>query len=288
MSLNDTIAAKLRDMADVLEQQDEDGFRTAAYRRAADVVQGLDRPVDVILATEGQEGLVALPAIGTGIAAAIAEMVATARWAQLERLTGALEPTRLFCTAPGIGEELANRIHDTLHVDTLEQLEMAAHDGRLERVPGIGARRAAAIRAYLADRLARRRIKPRLSSSAPPIELLLQVDETYREKARAGLLKRIAPKRFNPKGEAWLPILHENIDPWRFTALYSNTRLAHDLGKTADWVVIYYHMDDEPEGQCTVVTKAHGPMRGRRVIRGREAECEAAYARSERKRASDG
>ena len=51
-----------------------------------------------------------------------------------------------------IGPAFAHRIHDELHVDSLEELELAAHDGRLETVVGIGPRRAEAIRAALAYR----------------------------------------------------------------------------------------------------------------------------------------
>ena len=59
------------------------------------------------------------------------EMVTTGRWSQLERLQGAVQPEQLFQTLPGIGPELAARIHEALHVDTLEALELAAHDGSL-------------------------------------------------------------------------------------------------------------------------------------------------------------
>ncbi|MCK4867230.1 MAG: DNA-binding protein, partial [Alphaproteobacteria bacterium] len=91
--------------------------------------------------------------------------------------------------------------------------------------------------------------------------------------AAAGNLHKIAPRRFNPTGEAWLPILHTQRDDWHFTALFSNTARAHELAKTNDWVVLYFHTDHEPEAQRTVVTETHGPMAGRRVVRGREGEC---------------
>lgn len=80
----------------------------------------------------------------------------------------------------------------------------------------------------------------------------------YRERAAKGLLRKITPRRFNPTGEAWLPILHDSIAGWHFTALYSNSRLAHDLKKTADWVVIHYQRDGPPEGRVTVVTGSRG------------------------------
>ena len=83
------------------------------------------------------EALVALPQVGKGIAAAIAEILHTGRWTQVDRLRGVLDAEHLFQTVPGIGPELALRIHDSLHLDTLEALETAAHDGRLESVPGV-------------------------------------------------------------------------------------------------------------------------------------------------------
>jgi hypothetical protein len=104
---------------------------------------------------------------------------------------------------------------------------------------------------------------------------LLSVDAEYRDKAKAGRLPVITPRRFSSNQ---LPILHTSRGEWQFTALYSNTPRAHDLGRTRDWVVIYYHHDHEPEAQCTVVTEHAGPLRGLRVIRGRECESGEAYA----------
>lgn len=51
-------------------------------------------------------------------------------------------------------------------------------------------------------------------------------------------------------GTAWLPILHSFRDGWHFTALFSNTDRAHELGRVRDWVVIYVERDGH-EGQCT-------------------------------------
>jgi putative hydrolase len=105
----------------------------------------------------------------------------------------------------------------------------------------------------------------------------LSVDREYREKAEAGKLRRIAPRRFNPDNIEWLPIFHTERGEWQFTALYSNTALAHELGRTQDWVVLYFHADSHVEDQRTVVTETQGPLKGRRVVRGRERECEDYY-----------
>ena len=141
-----------------------------------------------------------------------------------ERLRGTVDAVQLFRTVPGIGPGLAERIHDELHLDTLEALEVAAHDGRLEAVAGVG------------------------------------------------------PRRLNPEGKSWLPVLHAHRGGWHFTALYSNTAQAHRLGKVRDRVVIYFYDHDHAEGQHAVVTETRGPLAGRRVVRGREPECKASYA----------
>lgn len=282
--LNAQIAERLRFMADLREQQGDNGFRVQAYRRAADTLEALEEPVDAVLAHKGRAGLIALEGIGVGIAGAIAELLATGRWAQLDRLLGVLEPEQLFGSLPGVGPKLAARLHNELEVETLEQLEMAAHDGRLERIAGVGPRRAAAIRAVLNERLGGRRIRRRVEPT-PSVATLLSIDGVYRRRAQAGELRMIAPRRFNPTGEAWLPVMHLDRGRWRFTVLFSNTARAHQLGKSKEWVVIYFHSDHSPESQVTVVTEIRGALKGRRVVRGREQDCEAYYAAKARQAA---
>jgi hypothetical protein len=277
-SLNQDVAARLEEAAELLRQQGANPFRISAYRRAADTVVHLEQDLRELVDVHGQAGLLGLPGVGKGIATAIHELVATGRWGQLERLRGTTEPEQLFQTLPGVGPELARRIHETLHVDTLPALELAAYDGRLLRVPGLGPRRAAALRAGLTSVLGRVREHGGQPGSGPDVELLLDVDREYREGAQADQLPKVAPKRFNPEGEAWLPILHTRRGDWHFTALYSNTPRAHELGRTKDWVVLYFYDEEHQEGQHTVVTETHGPMAGLRVVRGREAECRIHYA----------
>jgi putative hydrolase len=282
-SNNAQYADRLREAAALLESQGANSFRISAYRKGARTILDLDEDVAVCLEREGPAGLEKLPNIGRGIASALQEMVRTGHWMQLERLRGSADPVQLLTTVPGLGHRLAERIHEELHIDTLEALEVCAHNGRLETVPGVGPRRAAAIRASLQSMLSR--VHPRRYSIAgqesriaePPVNTLLKVDHEYRDKAASGKLPTIAPRRFNPTGEHWLPLLHADTDSWHFTAMYSNTALAHNLGRTRDWVVIYYYDSEHAEGQCTVVTETHGSLTGKRVVRGRERECEAHY-----------
>ena len=275
---NQEVAAKLREAADLLALQGANPFRVNAFRRAAATVQQMTRDIREVVEVEGPAGVVAIPNIGRGIASAIIEIVATGRWGRLDRLRGELDAARLFQSVPGIGPALGERIHDTLHIDSLEALEIAAHDGRLEAVPGVGRRRVAAIRASLAAMLGHVRSKTGVAREAPPISVLLDVDEEYRRRSEHGDLPLITPRRFNPEAKPWLPVLHTQRSGWHFTALYSNTARAHELGRTRDWVVVYYSDHDHQEHQSTVVTEFRGPLRAMRVVRGRECECRDFYA----------
>ena len=275
-SFNLKAAAILRECAEILRRQNANPFRANAYARAAQTLESLQPDARDILSEEGQAGLIKLPAIGQGLAASIDEIARTGRLSRLDRMRGEAKPESLFQSVPGIGPTLARTIHDELHVDTLEALEVAAHDGRLAAVPGIGTRRAAAIRAGLSVLLARRGGRRQAVRGLPSVEVLLDVDREYRRRGNAGKLPKIAPKRFNPEGLAWLPILHTDRDQWHFTALFSNTARAHELGRTDDWVVVYYYDAEHHEGQNTVVTETKGPMKGKRVVRGREGESRTA------------
>jgi DNA polymerase (family X) len=101
----------------------------------------------------------------------------------------------------------------------------------------------------------------------------LRASHKYREKAAAGNLTQIAPRRFNPEGEAWLPIFTlrgaSTITPRSF-----QTARAHEQGKTRDWVVLFCDNGDT-ENRFTVITSEFGRLQGQRIVAGREAECDS-------------
>jgi len=281
---NDDIASLLDRIAELLEAQHANPHRVRAYHEGAETVRAAEESLAELVVQGDEERLRELPGIGKRLSALIAEYVRSGRSALYARLQGEVSPGALFSQLPGIGEELSERIVDQLDICTLEELEQAAHNGRLEQVEGFGPQRVEMVRIALAGLLsgaAQRRLEwtpaeQKKPASRPDVGLLLKVDEEYRHKAEAGELKRIAPKRFNPSHRTWLPIMHAERDGWDLTALYSNTARAHELDKTHDWVVIYYDRDGD-KGQATVVTETSGPLEGKRVVRGREAECRRHY-----------
>jgi len=250
---NAQVAALLREMAALLERQGDNPFRVGAYRRAADTLQGLPRSVAEIDAAQGVPGLDALPAVGVTIAAAIDEIVRTGHWTRLERLRAA-------------AQALAQQDPDLPPV--------AAAPAPAAQEPGLQAGAQPPAEQPPAEQ--------------PPLGDLLEVDAAYRAEAAAGRLPLIAPLRFNPQGKAWLPTLHARRGSWHYTALYSNTARAHALGRVHDWVVVYAEDAAHREQPCTVVTAQRGTLAGRRIVRGREAECRAWYDAAGRDEAAAG
>ncbi|MEK7267873.1 MAG: helix-hairpin-helix domain-containing protein [Nitrospirota bacterium] len=286
--LNGEIAQRLREVAQLLHEQGANPYRVHAYRRAAETLERLDRPVTEVLETEGMDGLRKLPGIGESLARSIHDVVKMGRLPMLDRLRGEADPVTLLESVPGIGEALAKRLHHDLGIDTLEELEAAAHDGRLTEIAGIGEKKLTGIIDSLASRLGRVRersvgLGSERTASEPSVGEILDVDREYREKAAAGELHKIAPRRLNPSGEAWLPVLHTQRGRRHYTVLFSNTARAHELGKTHDWVILYYDAGNG-ERQCTVITAQRAPLKDKRIVRGREAECVAYYQTQEAKK----
>ena len=281
ISLNAEIAARLEEVARVLADQNANPYRIEAYRHAARAIRGWPAPIAKIAIEKGIAGLAELPGIGERLARSIYQLVTTGQLPMLERLRGESDPVSLLASVPGIGDKTAERIQEELGIHTLEELEIAAHNGRLEQL-GVGPKRIIGIRDALAGRLGRIGRRQAVDDvPLPSVAEVLDVDREYREGAERGSLPKIAPRRFNPQQEAWLPVLHTRRGARHYTVLFSNTARAHELGRTHDWVVLYFD-GRGVERQGTVITAQRGPLRGLRIVRGREEECLDHYARGGR------
>jgi hypothetical protein len=271
---NAAIARKLNEYATYLEGEDPNVYRVRAYRQAATTVLAQERPLAEIVDEKGRSGLEELPGIGSSLGYTIEGLIRTGEFRTLRPDAGHIDPERLLTSLPGIGRQLAHTLHEQFGITTLEEVERAAHDGRLAQA-GVGAKRLRGLIDALAGRLRRSRL-PGPIQGEPSVAALLAIDEEYRRQAEDNLLPRLAPRRFNPDHEPWLPLYVADRDGWRFRALFSNTALAYRLGKTHDWVVIGFH-DGFNSGQRTVVTESRGDLRGLRVVRGRERDCRTYY-----------
>jgi DNA polymerase (family X) len=243
---NQQIAERLEEVARLLDARRANRFRIMAYQRAAATLRRLNEPVISIIRETGVDGLEKLPGIGTALARVILQIATTGNFPMLERMRSETTPVQAFGTVPGIGPKLAKKIH-AAGIDSLDELELAAHDGRLAKLGGFGEKKLAGIRDSLAGRLRTQRYYYVLhAEEEPPIEELLEVDKEFR-----------AIK--NP---------HIRKGKHHYSAMFSPTPQARGLEKDNDWVMIFFG-----DFQYTVVTA----QSGRRVVRGRELESENYY-----------
>ncbi len=136
-----TAAHVLSQIGAFLELRGESRFKTRAYATAAKALLALD--ADDIAPLFRSGALAATPGIGPATLSVIADLVATGDSRYHEQLRestpeGLLEMLRV----PGLGTTKIHQIHQGLHIETVQDLEAAAKDGRLAALPRFGTKTA--------------------------------------------------------------------------------------------------------------------------------------------------
>lgn len=239
--INDVVARCFDEIARLLEGRRSTDFRIAAYRRGAAILRELLCPIDRIYDDSGRAGLEEIPHFGRSLALSVEKFLQTGFMPTLELLRG-----------------------DGSFLQFMQSVQKPRRTLVPEEFSGFNISRSTTIPARSND------------SALPSVGDLFSIDAEYRQKAASDELVRIAPRQFNPTGAEWLPILHTRRAQWHYTAAFSNTARAHQEAKTHDWVIV--HRDARGRsGQWTVITSQFGDLKGRRIVRGREAECQAFY-----------
>src|SRR5579884_694677 len=142
---NRQIAEVLSDIADLLETQRSNPYRIQAYRNAARGILDLPEPAADILA-RGEE--LPVPGLGERLRARIAELVEIGTMTIQNGICMQTLPqgVRTLMAVEHIGPNMAIRLYEELGIDTLEKLWWAAHQQRIRRLPGFGARSEARIK----------------------------------------------------------------------------------------------------------------------------------------------
>jgi len=140
---NEYLAAAFRDIGFLTEVEDGPNaqFKSRAYYRAADAVEGLDEGVSAIYEKGGIDALLEIPAVGKAIAAKIEEHVKTGKIRYHEELRAKFPIDTAQLRIEGIGPKTLKAIYEKLKVTNLAELEVAAREGRLKTVPGISAKK---------------------------------------------------------------------------------------------------------------------------------------------------
>ena len=135
---NARVADLLDEIGDLLELKGENVFRAVTYRAAAREIRDLREP---IRSYADRGGLGEIPKVGTSVAQAITEYLATGtakRHAELRAVVP--EGLLTLLRVPGVGPATARAIHQHLGITSIDALEQAAKDGRLRELPKIQAK----------------------------------------------------------------------------------------------------------------------------------------------------
>jgi len=131
-----TAAYALEQIASFMELKGENAFRIRAFVTAARVLRGL--PGDLEPAFE-DGSLAAARGIGPATLQIVSELVKTGRSSLLEELREQV-PAGLveMLSISGLGVGKIRQIHEILGIDSVRDLEAAARDGRLAKLPRFG------------------------------------------------------------------------------------------------------------------------------------------------------
>ncbi len=193
---NQEIAQIFYELADMLEVKGENRFRIRAFRKAADQIAGHVRSMADI-AAEGT--LEEIPGVGEAIAKKIVEILETGQLTQHRRLREEIPAAVTALLAiPDVGPRTARLIWESLGLETIDQVEMAAETGELRKLKGLGPKMEQTILEGI-QRLRARQAQPArvlLGDALPVAERLLagldQCPAVQRADA-AGSLRRLRP-----------------------------------------------------------------------------------------------
>lgn len=161
---NRQIAEVLSNIAELLEMQNANPYRTQAYRNAARGVLDLTEPATAILA-RGEA--LPVPGLGQRLRERIAELVETGAMTFYSDLCLQSLPrgVRALLAVHFVGVHTAVRLYQALDIDTPEKLWHAAHQQRIRQLPGFGPRSEARLQ-IAAERFLRQKNHPPLSGVA--------------------------------------------------------------------------------------------------------------------------
>lgn len=134
---NIEIVRILDEVADLLEIQQANPFRVRAYRNAVRTINAHASPLRKLV--EQGADLTELPSIGKGLADNIRELVESGRLTMLDEMAAEVPPGLVeLMRLPGVGPKKARKLWDELGVESIDDLEEVAGEGRVAELSGFG------------------------------------------------------------------------------------------------------------------------------------------------------
>ena len=194
MSMNEDIAAIFEELATLLELTGANGFRVNAHAKVARVVEGLTSDLgELARSDDALKSLEAIDGIGKSSAQKIIEFATGGSVKDLDTLRGSVpDGLREVMKVPGLGPKTVRRLWQEAEVESLDDLEAAIEDGRLEALPRMGRKTIDNIRESI-EFMKTAGDRRRLGTAMPIAERLVEMMQSVpgvRRVAYAGSLRR--------------------------------------------------------------------------------------------------
>ncbi|WP_372635091.1 DNA polymerase/3'-5' exonuclease PolX [Fodinibius sp.] len=133
---NDEIAARLREIYQLMQLAGENRFRAIAFDRAAQTIESLDEDINNYIKSGN---LTDIKGIGSSIAGDIRSYAETGTIEVLENLRSQIPAGVIkWLDISGLGPKNIAKIHQELGISELEELKEACEDGRVASLDGLG------------------------------------------------------------------------------------------------------------------------------------------------------
>jgi DNA polymerase (family 10) len=131
MRRNRELAEVFRLLANALEWQGENAFKVRAYRLAAETLEGLDEPVEELVA---RDALRNLPHIGEAIDKKVRQYLADGTFPALQRVQEQIPPgVQELLKLPGMTGRAVRALQERRNIGDIEAFRRAMEDGSLQR-----------------------------------------------------------------------------------------------------------------------------------------------------------
>ncbi|HZI31909.1 MAG TPA: DNA polymerase/3'-5' exonuclease PolX, partial [Candidatus Binatia bacterium] len=132
----DKVAEILVEIGTLLELKGENPFKTRAYANAARTLEGLNEPLQKIVA---EKRLGEVKGIGEALEQKITELVETGKLKYYEELKASIAPGLIeMMDISGLGPKKIQALNKKLGVDSIEKLEAACKAGKVAELDGFG------------------------------------------------------------------------------------------------------------------------------------------------------
>jgi DNA polymerase (family 10) len=130
------VAEILEEMGTLLELQGANPFKSRAFHNASRAIEGVTQDLRT-LSDSGQ--LLEIKGIGKSIAGIVKDLVTIGKSKEYNELRKGIPPGVLdMLRIEGLGPKKVKVLYEKLKISTLERLEQAARDGKLEDLDGFG------------------------------------------------------------------------------------------------------------------------------------------------------